>query len=165
MFFGTNNPKLCIFVHPWAQDFCWKWTNRNLNLLFCCWYSSFRMQSADAIFYCVNKSKLVAEDWTCGSKLSCGPEIGILQYCTFTNCATCFKAAPYTTRCSCIRVDFQNASFLPLKTRTNSSIMCTSRDSWGKTIETLLLFSLKSPIPRIGILCKKISDPLCEDVQ
>ena len=74
---------------------------------------------------------------------------------TFTNCATCFMAAPYTTRCSCIRVDFQNASFLPLKTRTNSSIMCTSRDSWGKTIETLLLFSLKSPIPRIGILCKK----------
>ena len=37
--------------------------------------------------------------------------------------------------CASVRVDFQNPKILPLKSRTNISIMCTRRNRWGKTIE------------------------------
>ena len=43
------------------------------------------------------------------------------------------------TRCACVSVDTQNPRFLSLKTRTNTSIMCTSRYSQGKLSKDSIL--------------------------
>ena len=57
-------------------------------------------------------------------QLSCAPEIDAhgLRHGVGTS----------PTRCACVSVAFQNHRFLTLKTTTNISIMCTSRDSGGK---------------------------------
>ena len=74
-----------------------------------------------------NTNKKTSRGLNLRQQLSCAPEIDILP--------TAPRAwSKHPTRCACVRVDFQNPRFLPLKTRTNMPIMCTSRYIPGKTI-------------------------------
>ena len=87
-------------------------------------------------------------------QLSCAPEIDVLPTAPW-------GWSKHPTRCACVRGGFQNPRFLPLKRKTNVSIMCTTNDNRGKLSKDSVL-SQNSRVPRIA---QTTFDPLCRGDQ